>query len=63
MLSNVWTPLPHPLIKKSTSLNTFVSFQASILNQPFLKIGIFGQTPLKLNLETLLKGPSSQSTK
>ena len=52
-----------PAVKKSTSLKKFISFQGNILNQPFLKIGIFGQTPLKLNLEILLKGPTSRSTK
>ena len=60
MPPDVWKP---PTVKKSSSLKKFVSFQGNILNQPFLKIGIFGQTPLKLNLEILLKGPSSQSTK
>ena len=60
MSPDVWKP---PTIKKSSSLKKFVRFQGNILNQPFLKIGIFGQTPLKLNLEILLKGPSSQGTK
>ena len=41
----------------------FACFQGCILNHPFLKTGMFGQTPLKRNLEILLKGSSSQSTK
>ena len=66
MPPDVWKPPPPPpppTIKKLTSLRTFVSFQGNLLNQPSLKIGIFGQTSLKLNLEILLKGPCSQNTK